>query len=167
MCSKDSKVTYCAEEIRIGRKYADVFIQTDLGPFYIEVIDSHPPESTRWEELEHRIIPFWIDRFREQDADGFEFMVHHDFGEIFSMHFGMICDKVNQLRRGGSIEETWFKHMERILSAVEDIHRDAKSNPPWYGGNDFVTTFVYAKNHPDYDKIVSGYKAASRRLLSR
>ena len=83
MCSKDSKVTYCAEEIRIGRKYADVFIQTDLGPFYIEVIDSHPPESTRWEELEHRIIPFWIDRFREQDADGFEFMVHHDFGEIF------------------------------------------------------------------------------------
>lgn len=119
-------------EERIGNYVVDIFLQTKYGPFYFEVIDSHEPEEEKWNNLEGRIIPFWIAPYWKIVEDGHydeELVLQHieeKALETLRYHFALIEMRVEELsnRKSSSLEEIWFDQgIHGIFRYVQNIHR--------------------------------------------
>jgi len=157
-CESVERVQVVRIEQRVARFVVDIFIQTDFGPFYIEVIDSHAPEELKWTELKGRIIPIWINHFEDSTLrDGF--MLEHDFYETMRSHFHMITNKVNKfsLMHGLTLDQSWYRHMNGIFMEVQDNHRQARGH--------MESLYTSADEyHHEIEEFIEAYKAAARRL---
>ena len=154
-------------EQRVGRYVVDIFIQTQFGPFYIEVIDSHPPEDHKWKGLDGRIIPFWLQDWSEGYepylGDLWKCGLEKEFFETMAYHFSLIANTVNKFSgtRGLSVEESWEGHMDEIFMEVQDSHRKAQGDMPTLWG----MAHEVGNGGRGLDEYIVGYKSAKRSLL--
>lgn len=147
-------------EYRVKGFIVDILIQTDYGPFYFEVIDTHAPEEKNWKELEGRIIPFWISKFEEPSFDD---MVLLRANELMKYHFQMIGDRVIDLKdyenrnQNLSVEEIWYYHrLDGVFRWVQQLHRELENWMPGY--------LNFRSHKFDEEEIKLGYINASKRL---
>jgi len=145
-------------EQKIGRFIVDILIQTDYGPFYFEVIDTHEPEDANWDELDGRIIPFWI---TNMDDTTLEYADHYAF-KLMESHFTTIGHIVTDLKHyelkkfDFSIEDVWYyENLKGVFYFVQEIHKQVRSSfPPNYPKPHYFRE----------DEIKLGYKLAAKRL---
>ena len=144
-------------EYRVGKYVVDIFLQTDFGPFYFEIIDTHAPEAQKYIDLEGRIIPFWIDRFDDLHLDDMSRLRGH---ELLKFHFSTIRSEVSQSRKGTEPEQIWYNHLILgILVRVQDCHRDFYNDMPTY------YAYVNERSRFSLEEVAEGYRKASRRIL--
>ena len=166
LCKSLKSVKLVRIEQKVSKYIVDVFIQTDFGPFYIEVIDSHPPEEEKWESLNGRIIPFWINIHPEDDYshyldEYYNFTLNKYIRETLTYHFRLIALKANKfaLANGLTLEEAWSRHMDEIYFDVQKVHRQARSDMP--------TLYSRSKDGGEMDQFVVSYNNAKRTLLRK
>ena len=157
---KSDEFKHVFVEYKVKGYVVDILIQTDYGPFYFEVIDTHAPEEKKWNDLDGRIIPFWINHF---DGISFDDMVLLRAWELWRYHCHLIGDKVIDLKnyeiksQGLNIEEVWYNHrLIGILKWVENCHRELENWMPGY--------ISIIEHKFDEEEIKLGYAKASKRL---
>jgi hypothetical protein len=158
---ESGKYKHVLVEYRVGNFIVDILLQTDYGPFYFEVIDTHAPEDANWAELDGRIIPFWITDFEEPSFDD---MVLLRAFELMKYHFSLIGHKIMNLKDvenkkfNFSVEDVWYYHqIDGVLKWVQNNHRRLKNYMPTY-------FLLLRKDEFDENEIKLGYLNAVKRL---
>jgi hypothetical protein len=145
-------------EQRVGRFIVDILIQTDYGPFYLEIIDTHEPEEENWSELDGRIIPFWITTMDEVFLE--EGVIDHVL-KLLKCHFDAIGDRVTNLKHyelkrfNFSFEDIWYhQRLTGIFHFVQELHRTLHSRP-----HNYPEPLYFRES-----EMKESYKLAAKRL---